>query len=467
MFKTKERLNQEFEKIRAQSTKEHDEMKRIESELPHKNRKYYEDMIKRLDNDMQCTKKFNPQEEARILNEIATHKRGISLLESFEHKKQLFDESKRLWNAKKLEIGDTHNLILNLKRQCSASVDELKRIRAEIGEKTEEIEQLKAQKLELKKQIEDTIRENQLRAQQAKKANQEMKLAERAKLKEDEVVNIMEETLKEYNKLVNYFQKLLTNSSSSLNSSNEFTSSSSSEIHSTPSASSATVASSSSSSAAAATTPGAITPSLSSPLFTTINSNTSAASALIGQQVPSSASSSSSSLLSLNYSTITSGMTTNLNYPSINVFNSSDLHLLKSPTASSSTNQQQLKSPHTPPAQQSTTKASLIKQTSASRLLPPPNSLGIDFHLETDNIDESSPMYTFKSPIDENGGMFIMKKKIFDDDNSSMSSRKRALVRNKSKLKNVSLKFFMFFIKLVVKKLLKIVSSSNILNEMC
>lgn len=79
-------------------------MNRIKADLLYKTKREYEEMIRRLENEMQFNhRSFSSREEARILHEIKSLKLGITLLDSYEEKKRLYDEYKAKLTAKKNE----------------------------------------------------------------------------------------------------------------------------------------------------------------------------------------------------------------------------------------------------------------------------------------------------------------------------------------------------------------------------
>jgi hypothetical protein len=79
-------------------------MNRIKADLSYKTKREYEEMIRRLENEMQFNHRpFSSREEARILHEITTLKHGIGLLETYEEKKRIYENHKETLSAKKNE----------------------------------------------------------------------------------------------------------------------------------------------------------------------------------------------------------------------------------------------------------------------------------------------------------------------------------------------------------------------------
>lgn len=388
LYKEKEVLGANYDKARTDMNREHDEMKRIQSELLYKDKKEYEDMIRRLENDMQFnSKKFSSHEEKRILTDIAHHKRGMVLLEQFESKKKLYEELRQSSSAKKQELDNAIGHIMDRKKQQQMCHEAIQTLSREIEAVKNEIAELTTQKHDYKKQIEDHIKENVIRQQQAKKAIKEQHHLEKMKIKADEVLLDMENVQKDYNKLIGYFYKLTTSASM------DSVSPCGAE---TPSSRSAAARPTLSSLAAQPST--SLNVSASSPSFSQSFNQSSSPS-----------SSTSSSLLSLSLSN--------------NLELANEISNAAAANTPSSPCQNKLLS-----ACRSMECSSMQQQK-----LAPPNTLGINFQLQTTSLGES-PVYTFKSPIDEFGGCFVMKQKI-DDDNSS---RKRNWRRSKQKSVKVS-----------------------------
>ncbi len=79
-------------------------MNRIKAELSYKTKREYEEMIRRLENEMQFNhRQFSSREETRILHEITSLKHGITLLETYEEKKKVYESHKENLTAKKNE----------------------------------------------------------------------------------------------------------------------------------------------------------------------------------------------------------------------------------------------------------------------------------------------------------------------------------------------------------------------------
>ena len=79
-------------------------MNRIKADLLYKTKRDYEEMIRRLENEMQFNHRpFSSREETRILHEIKSLKYGMTLLDSYEDIKRMYDEYKEKLTTKKNE----------------------------------------------------------------------------------------------------------------------------------------------------------------------------------------------------------------------------------------------------------------------------------------------------------------------------------------------------------------------------
>jgi len=82
----------------------HDKMNRIKADLLYKSKRDYEEMIRRLENEMQFNhQSFSSRDEARILRDITKFKYEMTLLESYEEIKRAYDELKEKLATKKHE----------------------------------------------------------------------------------------------------------------------------------------------------------------------------------------------------------------------------------------------------------------------------------------------------------------------------------------------------------------------------
>lgn len=79
-------------------------MNRIKADLLYKTKREYEEMIRRLENEMQFNhRSFSSREEARILHDIRSLKHGMNLLDNYDEQKRCYDNYKMQLNAKKDE----------------------------------------------------------------------------------------------------------------------------------------------------------------------------------------------------------------------------------------------------------------------------------------------------------------------------------------------------------------------------
>jgi len=114
---TRNEIKEELYKIRQQVEKKHDEMNRTKAELLYKTKREYEEMIRRLENEMQFNHRpFSSREEARILHEITSLKHGIILLDSYDEQKRSYDEFKEALTDKKNEQDQIWNQVTEYKK---------------------------------------------------------------------------------------------------------------------------------------------------------------------------------------------------------------------------------------------------------------------------------------------------------------------------------------------------------------
>lgn len=206
---TRNEIKEELYKIRQQVEKRHDEMNRTKAELLYKTKREYEEMIRRLENEMQFNHRpFSSREETRILNEITSLKHGIILLDSYEEQKRTYDELKEALTSKKNRQDQIWNGVTEYKKRYHNENEEIKLLNKEIAKINEDLDQMKSNKLGLKKKIEDLSREQVAKQQQIKRQSLE-KLRTDRQFKKDQLIISMEENLRDCNKLINYFHKLI------------------------------------------------------------------------------------------------------------------------------------------------------------------------------------------------------------------------------------------------------------------
>lgn len=205
----REKIKIEIGDIKHQVEKKHDEMNRTKANLLYNTKREYEEMIRRLQNEMQFNhRSFSSREETRILNEITSLTHGITLIESYEQQKKSYDSLKGMLTAKKSEQEATWNQVTEYKKQYHMMYDKIKELANEIQRKNSELEELTTIKLGLKKQIEDLSREQVIKQQQLKRQNLE-KLKFDKQFKKDHLIISYEDDLRDQNKLINYFHKLI------------------------------------------------------------------------------------------------------------------------------------------------------------------------------------------------------------------------------------------------------------------
>ena len=79
-------------------------MNRLKADLSYQTKREYEDMIKRLENEMQLNhRQYSSREEKTILNGITSLKHGMTLLEKYEEKKRVYDTKNELLSVRKAE----------------------------------------------------------------------------------------------------------------------------------------------------------------------------------------------------------------------------------------------------------------------------------------------------------------------------------------------------------------------------
>lgn len=200
-------IKEELNNIRHQVEKKLDEMNRTKANLLYKSIRDYDDMIRKLEYEMQLNRSFSAREEKRILDEIDKNKCRKTLHVFYEEQKHAHDELKEIERAKKNEQDLIWNQWTELKSSIHNMNDEIKLLNKEIQQYREDIDQLKAQKVDMKKQIEDLSREQIVKQQQIKRLTLDQ--LKHDKQKKDHLVIYMEETLRDYNKLITYFHKLI------------------------------------------------------------------------------------------------------------------------------------------------------------------------------------------------------------------------------------------------------------------
>jgi hypothetical protein len=105
-------IKDQIETIRNHMKREHGEFNRIKGDLLYKTKREYEEMIRRLENDMQCNFRiFSRHEETKILHDINNLKNGMLLLDNYEEKKRVYEHLKN-------QLSDIKNkqdvIIINL-----------------------------------------------------------------------------------------------------------------------------------------------------------------------------------------------------------------------------------------------------------------------------------------------------------------------------------------------------------------
>ncbi len=79
-------------------------MNRIKADLLYKTKRDYEEMIRRLENEMQFNhQSFSSRDETRILRDITKFKHEMTMLETYEEIKRAYDELKEKLTSKKQE----------------------------------------------------------------------------------------------------------------------------------------------------------------------------------------------------------------------------------------------------------------------------------------------------------------------------------------------------------------------------
>ena len=102
-------IKEEVNHIRNQLEKKLDEMNRIKADLLYKTKREYEEMIRRLENEMQLNhRSFSSREETRILHDITSLKHGMKLLDIYDEQKICYDNYKMQLTAKKEEQDVIH-----------------------------------------------------------------------------------------------------------------------------------------------------------------------------------------------------------------------------------------------------------------------------------------------------------------------------------------------------------------------
>ena len=108
-IKYRNEIKEEFIHTRNQLEKKHDEMNRIKADLLYKTKREYEEMIRRLENEMQLNhRSFSSREETRILHDITSLKHGMKLLDIYDEQKICYDNYKMQLTTKKEEQDVIH-----------------------------------------------------------------------------------------------------------------------------------------------------------------------------------------------------------------------------------------------------------------------------------------------------------------------------------------------------------------------